>query len=320
MLYTPSHAELAQHPKTRRLSRWLGVSIPTTIGHLHLLWHFALKYCPDGDLRDYSVDDIEEGCMWEGEPGRLWNGLAAGWLDYDEDADTWRVHDWEEYGGKLVNRKEANAARMREARAKQPSSTEKPRATHVQRTSAARVEPEESRGEKKRVEESRPPSSPPAPQRPDPSPPDGGVRAVPKPKILDAMQQVHFDEWYRRYPNKQHRPDAERAWRKLSPDRALYERLILDLDARRAGRKWAEGYIEHPATYLNQHIWEDDIEPIRAVPARASPNGERESTAQARERRTLEAIWGKQHGPADLQPEPIEARYRVIGRADPGAD
>lgn len=55
-------------------------------------------------------------------------------------------------------------------------------------------------------------------------------------------------------------------------------------------------------------------------PPRASPNGQRESTAQARERRTLEAIWGKQHGQADLQPEPIEARYSVVGRADPGAD
>lgn len=58
----------------------------------------------------------------------------------------------------------------------------------------------------------------------------------------------------------------------------------------------------------------------RGRSARASPNGEPESKAQARERRTLEAIWGKQHGQADIQPEPIEARYSVVGRADPGAD
>lgn len=55
-------------------------------------------------------------------------------------------------------------------------------------------------------------------------------------------------------------------------------------------------------------------------PPRASPNGQRESTAQARERRTLEAIWGKKHEPADIQSEPIEARYSVVSRADPGAD
>jgi hypothetical protein len=54
MLYTPSHAELAQHPKTRKLARLLGVSIPTALGHLHLLWHFALKYAQDGDLTRFE--------------------------------------------------------------------------------------------------------------------------------------------------------------------------------------------------------------------------------------------------------------------------
>lgn len=150
MLYTPSHAELAQHPKTRKLARKLGVSIPTAIGHLHLLWHFALKYAQDGDLSRFDNDEIADGCMWEGDPSDLYEAFcAAGWI---EEAT---IHDWDQYGGKYINRKEANAQRMRETRAKQQQDTKPSRATHVQRTSATRVEPEKSRGEKSKEEEKK---------------------------------------------------------------------------------------------------------------------------------------------------------------------
>jgi len=135
---------------------------------------------------------------------------------------------------------------------------------------------EKSRVEESRAEQSRPTPLPPAPRQPDPSPPGGGgkVRAVPKPSTLTSLQQIRFEEWYSRYPNKQHRPEAERAWRRLDPDDDLTAILVGDLQLRLAGRKWAENFIEHPATYLRNRVWEDDIEPVRAVPARASPNGQ----------------------------------------------
>lgn len=160
MLYTPSHAELAQHPKVKRLARKLGVSIPTALGHLHLLWHFALKYAQDGDLARFDPDDLAEGCLWEGDAATLIDALAAaGWLDRAERA--LNVHDWHEHGGKYVQRKEANAARMRDQRAANKLSTSGERAENVQRTrnartahaedvqrtSGERVEPEERRGE-----------------------------------------------------------------------------------------------------------------------------------------------------------------------------
>lgn len=112
MLYTPSHAELAQHPKTRKLARLLGVSIPTAIGHLHLLWHFALKYAPDGDLSRFDSAEIADGCMWEGIPEVLVEALEkCFWLDRE---DEWHcvVHDWQEYGGKALKQKEDNAKRQ----------------------------------------------------------------------------------------------------------------------------------------------------------------------------------------------------------------
>lgn len=154
MLYTPSHAELAQHPKTRKLARSLGVSIPTALGHLHLLWHFALKYAPDGNLARFDAEEIADGCMWEGDATAFSTALSiAGWIDVADDADM-VIHDWEEQGGKLLHRKEANAQRMRETRANNKQDTKKKRAKNVQRTNDARVEPEESRGEESREEKS----------------------------------------------------------------------------------------------------------------------------------------------------------------------
>jgi hypothetical protein len=163
MLYTPSHAELGQHPKTRRLARLLGVSIPTAIGHLHLLWHFALKYAPDGDLAGFDALDVADGALWEGEPTALLSALAdAGWLDAGQ------LHDWGEYGGKFVKRKEDNAERMRDARATGKYPTNPPRAAHVQRTSETRATLEETREEKTREEEKRVDG--------------GGLHPAPKPK------------------------------------------------------------------------------------------------------------------------------------------
>jgi hypothetical protein len=125
-------------------------------------------------------------------------------------------------------------------------------------------------------QESTPPI-PPAPSPSKPSPPSGGGRTihpVPRPTTLNAAQQERFDRWYPDYPNKQHRPAAEKAFAKLNPDDDLTDRLIADVAARRGGRKWQAGYIEEPARYLTERVWEDDIEPVRAVPARASPNGQ----------------------------------------------
>jgi hypothetical protein len=266
MLYTPSHAELGQHPKTRRLARLLGVSIPTAIGHLHLLWHFALKYAPDGDLTSFDDVDLAEGAMWEGGAQVFSAALHdAGFIDASAEGEPWaiRLHDWDDYGGKYIERRERNAERMREKRATGHYPMNTPRATHVQRTYARRAGLEERRGEESREEEKATPSL--AAARP--------VRAAPKPKTLRDEDAGRFERWYAAYPRHEKRPDAERAWSKLLPDDALTGRLIADVEARVVGRKWAEGYIEQPATYLNQRVWEDDIEPVRTIRAGPSANG-----------------------------------------------
>lgn len=111
MAWIESHDNLKDHPKTRRAARLLGVSIPTMVGHLHLLWHWCLTYAEDGDLSGYDHEDIADAMMWEGDADDLVQALvncgpgkSAGFLEHDQDGRL-LVHDWMDYAGKLVEKR-----------------------------------------------------------------------------------------------------------------------------------------------------------------------------------------------------------------------
>lgn len=108
MAWIPSHQTLRNHPKLKRAARIANVPPPTMIGHLHLLWWWALDHAPDGDLSRYDAYDIADGAMWEGDPEVFMMALrdsgprgSAGFLDGD------LLHDWCEYGGKYGRRVES---------------------------------------------------------------------------------------------------------------------------------------------------------------------------------------------------------------------
>ncbi|MDQ3541695.1 MAG: hypothetical protein M3440_13525 [Chloroflexota bacterium] len=142
MAWIESHQSLRDHPKTRKLSRILGVSLPATIGHLQCMWWWALDYAEDGNLSRFDWDDIEMGAEWDGLPDAFVDGLIrVGFLDFtDPDGNDLTIHDWDDYAGKLIERRKANAERMRKARAERDAGTSEPRAAHVQRTTDARAE------------------------------------------------------------------------------------------------------------------------------------------------------------------------------------
>lgn len=313
-MWIESHQSLLTHRKTGRLARSLAISKITAIGHLHAFWWWCMDNAPTGVLSGIDAEDIADGAVWEGDPGQFIEALVyAGFVDTTDDLSL-VVHNWMRYAGRLIEKREKDAERKRIERQKKDDGAPSPvRTDHVQRTSAGhprdgagtvpnRTPPNRTRPN----QEDTPPLSPtPAPAKP--SPPDGGgrVRAVPKPTTLNAHQQERFDRWYRQYPRKQHRPEAERAWRKIDPDDALTLILIADLGARQRGRKWADGIIEHPATYLNQRAWEDDIEPIRTGPTPIR-GGQRETTDEYNRRIQREVLGD---GPDDI-PGVIDAAWR----------
>jgi hypothetical protein len=63
MAWIKSEQALASHPKVHLLAKDLGISVPQAVGHLHLLWWWALDYADDGDLTRYR-DFIPSASQW----------------------------------------------------------------------------------------------------------------------------------------------------------------------------------------------------------------------------------------------------------------
>lgn len=109
MAYIPSHQELANDPKARRCARRLGISLPTMIGHLHLLWWWSLDHADDGDLSRFEPDDLADAARWEGSAEDFLTAMKEcgagdepGFIDPDGG-----LHNWAAYGGKYAAKRAA---------------------------------------------------------------------------------------------------------------------------------------------------------------------------------------------------------------------
>ena len=112
MAWIESHQELRNHPKTKRLCRLLGLPCPTVVGYLHFLWWWAYDYAPEGDLSDFTDEDIADAVDWDGDPGALMGALVqAGFINDDR-----RLHDWEDFAQKWIERRQADRERKRARR------------------------------------------------------------------------------------------------------------------------------------------------------------------------------------------------------------
>ena len=85
--------EFFTHPKTVKLERRLGLE---AVKALMVLWTWAARNRPDGDLAGLENEDIEIAAGWMGEVNKLASTLnALGWLDGEPGA--FRLHQWEEH-------------------------------------------------------------------------------------------------------------------------------------------------------------------------------------------------------------------------------
>ena len=131
MAWIESHQSLGRHPKLIELAKHLNCGLPQAVGHLHYLWWWSLDYAPDGYLGKFSHEIIAGAALWdETKVSFVDSLLKSGFLDSD-----FYLHDWHDYAGKLLARKEANARRMKEAR----NAVCNARVAHVQNTCGATV-------------------------------------------------------------------------------------------------------------------------------------------------------------------------------------
>lgn len=116
MAWIESHEELLSHPKSKRLKRKLNVSIHEVVGILHFFWHWAIKYAEDGDITKFSSEDIADAIEFDGDADNLIQSLIeSGFVD---EVDGNRIiHDWFDYGGKLILWRRKEADRLKKYRA-----------------------------------------------------------------------------------------------------------------------------------------------------------------------------------------------------------
>jgi len=70
-----------------------------------------------------------------------------------------------------------------------------------------------------------------------------------------------FDEFWKSYPKKKAKGDAEKAWIKLNPSEHLIESILSAVQRATTSDDWTKEdgrYIPHPATWLNKKCWEDE--------------------------------------------------------------
>jgi len=129
MAWIESHQALGHHPKTIRLAALLKVRVPEAVGLLQFLWWWALDYAPDGWIAVADQPVVARACLWHGPTARFWEALQeVGFVEPAAEPGTCKIHDWMDYAGRLVERRAANAVRMKAKRA-----------AHVQRTFETRA-------------------------------------------------------------------------------------------------------------------------------------------------------------------------------------
>lgn len=92
------------HPKTLRLQEELQCSRVEAVGLLELLWHYAARYSPRGDVGRWTNKQIATGVHWQGDPDALIAALlAAGWLE-ERPGLRLLIHDWHEHADEAVKK------------------------------------------------------------------------------------------------------------------------------------------------------------------------------------------------------------------------
>jgi hypothetical protein len=68
-----------------------------------------------------------------------------------------------------------------------------------------------------------------------------------------------FDRFWSSYPRRTAKHNAIKAWKRLVLGNGLLDKILSAIETHKQSKQWLNGIIPHPATWLNQHRWEDEI-------------------------------------------------------------
>ena len=123
MAWIELHQSLPSSRKTLRLKARLKLKTSQAVGHLCLIWLWALDNAPDGDLSAVSPGELAEVADFNSRrAGEFLEALIdAGFVD--QAGERLALHDWGDYGGRYVELRRRNAERKRQSRARHSAVT-----------------------------------------------------------------------------------------------------------------------------------------------------------------------------------------------------
>lgn len=144
MGWIESHTHLVRHHKVLRMATALGIKPVQVVGHLHCLWHSVMELREDGDITDWTPDEIAFYSRYEGPSGKYLAALENGWIDKRDGRRL--IHDWLHYAWRALQGKyrTSNPKLLDEIRQKHSSDTQKDehksdRPVRLKRTKVSRL-------------------------------------------------------------------------------------------------------------------------------------------------------------------------------------
>ena len=274
MAWIQVHQTLKDHRKVYAAADALDIEPAHALVLIVSFWLWALDNAPSGSLDGISNRMIARAAQWNGNADEFVEALkSAELLDETSDGEL-ELHDWQEYAGNLIEKREAEKQRSRKRRAaakEQPADTIVLPSSWQQTTTGQTTDRPQSdhqktagRVEKSRVENSR-------------------VEIGSKPPISPDAVSERFTLFWKAYPKKVGKGAAEKAWKKIKPTAELFNTIMAAIDAAKASEQWQREngrYIPNPTTWLNQKRWEDELPaaaPLYSQP-QTSGNGGKPNT------------------------------------------
>lgn len=116
MAWIEVHQSLITHRKTIAAADQLNMQEVHLVGHLVTFWLWALDNAQDGQLLNVTPRMIARASLWTDSPDELVDALVTvGFLTRTDDGFT--IHDWDDYAGRLIDRRTAERERSRQRRA-----------------------------------------------------------------------------------------------------------------------------------------------------------------------------------------------------------
>ena len=240
MAWIELHQGLREHKKVYACMEILGVSRVTMVGMLATFWLWALDNAQDGVLAGVSNKTIARVCGWnEKKANQLVSALQeCGWLD--KDGENLVIHDWYDYAGKLMERREKDLERKRNSKGKRTNSSGIPAELHGNGCGIPSV-------------------TVPIPYLTVPN--TSTTHANIHSNSADAAESAcaendGFSLFWEAYPKKstKQKEDALLAWRKLNPDQTEVMRIMRHLGAWMKSEQWMEQggrFIPQAASFLD---------------------------------------------------------------------